>query len=197
MVKWGLLFGILLGTSLGWAGPSGVDTLPAKAASLDLHVGGSYGIPQFDVFFDEGFEGRLGWQTRLRIQQSRRFKVGFGIGYQRFRPFLDNLTDVRDARYYWIMAAFSYSAVQAPKHTFEPVLEVHYNLINYNYGAQIGGGMGLTPGVQYLYWVQPEYALEIAVMLKNVFTRFGGNLNPVDAGIHQFFDIRFGITVPL
>lgn len=167
------------------------------SAQLDIHVGGNYGIPRYDAFFDQGFEGRLGLQARIRTTKTERLRVGFALGYQRYRPLRDNFTLVDDARAFWLAGALSYDLAPRSPNLFEPVLEVTYSLINYNFGAQFGSGLGLSPGIQYLYMVQEEYGLELAILLKNVFDRFGGTLNPSDESLHQAIEIRLGITVPL
>lgn len=164
---------------------------------LDIHLGGNYGIPQYDAFFDQGFEGRLGLQARIRMQKSERFRMAFTAGYQNFRPLRDNFTLVDEARAYWLGGAMSYDLAPQSRNIFEPVLEVTYSFINYNAGEYFGSGLGLSPGVQYLYYVQEEYGLELAVLFKNVFDRFGGALNPADASLHQIMEIRLGVTIPI
>lgn len=172
-------------------------SISLSAQSLDIHFGGNYGIPQYDAFFDQGFEGRLGLQARVRSVKSERLRVGFVVGYQNFRQLRDNFTLVDEARAYWLGGALSYDLASKSRNLFEPVLEVTYSFINYNAGDYFGSGLGLSPGLQYLYFVQDEYGIELALLFKNVFDRFGGELNPADASLHQILEIRLGFTIPM
>lgn len=168
----------------------------AAAQQPDFYIGGNYGLPQYDALFDQGFEGRLGLQARVRIPKSDRFRVGFEVGYQNFQPLRDNFTQVTEARAYWVGSMVTYDLAPASKNSFEPLIGITYSAINYNEGAYLGSGMGISAGLQYLYYVQKEYGLELAVLFKNIFDRFGGPLTTSTAGAHQIVDIRLGITIP-
>ena len=169
----------------------------ASAQTSDWHVAGTYGIPRYDSFFDLGFESRLGGVVRWRTVSAERLRVGASLAYQRFRPLLDNPTDVTDARMVALHLGAGYALLPTTGRLLEVTLETGYSFLSYNGGDQTGGGLELSPGIQYLLMVEGDYGVEVGIVLRNVFDRFGADLNPSQSGLMQFIELKLGITVPV
>lgn len=166
------------------------------AQTADWHLGGTYGIPRYDSFFDLGFESRLGGMVRWRAASTDRLRVGASLAYQRFRPLQDNPTDVFDARMIAVHVGGGYRMLPTLQNRLEVTLETGYAFLVYNEGNNTGGGLELTPGLQYLLAVEEAYGVELGIALRNVFDRFGADLNPSQSGLMQFVELRLGITLP-
>lgn len=168
-----------------------------KCQLLELHFSANYGLPQYDSFFDVGFEARPGATLRIRKIGADRLRLGGSAEYQRFSRLIDNPIDIDDARLYSFCFSGGYDLIPDRKDRFEPVFEGGFHYFRYDEGAFSGNGFGLNFGLQYCYMVEEQYGVEIAVLLKNVFARFGGEANPNTNRLTQLFQIRLGVSIDL
>lgn len=171
--------------------------IEARGQLLELNFSGNYGLPQYDSFFDVGFEARPGATVRIRKIGTDRFRLGGSAEYQRFSKLIDNPIDINDARLFSFCFSGGYDLLSDRNDRFEPLFEGGFHYFRYDEGAFSGNGFGLNFGLQYCYMVEEQYGVEIAVLLKNVFTRFGAEANPNTNNMTQLIQIRLGISIDL
>lgn len=169
----------------------------ANAQKFDINVSLNYALPQYDAFFDKGFESRPGLSLRARSLKSDIIKVGVHFEYNRFMPLIDNPIDIYDSWLYSFNFVLSFDLIRKSKNNLEPSLEIGYHIINYNEKEFMGGGIGLSPGINYLLYISDGYGIEGGIYLKNVFDKFGGNKNPAQTGSFQMIQIRIGVNIEI